>query len=195
VGINTDRSWVVDPANAAGAARKSNRSAVMMHGDVWPRPGNARLGLGGRGTEFLLIGGLAVVIIGAIVVTLMYAFDFRITSSPKAMAECQSCGKRFEYDSDKGPRSLIGAIPEAGPRLLDCPECGAKASAIPLRRCPKCGKFYMPPKVDEDQKPGAGADPTKAAQPADICPHCGTDRQEWHREQFRKKHGLRGKKK
>ena len=169
----------------------------MMHGDPQPRTGTARLNLGGRGTEFLLIGGLAAVIIGAIVLAVMHAFDFNVGSSPKAMAECQSCQKRFEYDPTEDARSLIGAVPGAERYRPDCTECGAKASGTPLRRCPnpKCGKFYPPPKVDDGQMAQPDADPMKMQQPVDVCPHCGTDRHEWHRQQFRKEHGTKGKKK
>lgn len=164
----------------------------MLHDDVRLGPESAQLNLGGRRTEILLIGGLAAVILGAIALTVFYAMDWNIGSTAKAVAECQSCRKRFEYDPDDDLGARIGGmVPGSEPYRLDCPKCGKKASALPLTLClnPDCGKRYLSPKIEYDRKIAQGAAPETLKPPDTICPHCGTDRMKWLREQFRKEHG------
>jgi len=172
---------------------------MTMPGDARSHLESARLDLGGRRTEFLLIGGLAVVIIGAIVLTVLHSMDVRIGGgSPKPMAECQSCQERFELDPSEDPRALIGSMgPGSKIYQPDCTKCGKKESGLPLMLCPnpECGKHFLSPHIANRLKIRDGADPSTLKQSKVICPHCGTDHDEWQREQFRKEHGTRGKKK
>ena len=170
-----------------------------MLGDVRSRLGSARLNFGGRRTEFLLIGGLGVVIIGAIVLTVMHGMGGRIGGgSRKPMAECRSCQERFEYDPSADPQALGGWM-GPGEQIYrpDCPKCGEKASGLPLMLCPNpdCGKHYLFPLVPDTLTIQKGADPSMLKRADPVCPHCGTDLHEWKREQFRKKRGEKRKKK
>jgi len=65
---------------------------------------------------------------------------------------------------------------------LDCPECGSKASALPMTRCPACGKQYVSELTRYEAKYfTSDAPPPSGRSPRAVCPYCGTDLQKWWR--------------
>ena len=153
--------------------------------------GSSRGGSSGRGTEYLLIGSLAVVILGSIAVTIYVAIGGAKDKPGKPMAECENCNERFEYDLGKDPRAmglgLGGGPPDMHVEMYkpDCPKCGQKETGLPLIECPKCKEYFMSPNVEYERAIEAGDDPGPL--PALVCPKCGTDRQEWIIEKNRKR--------
>jgi DNA-directed RNA polymerase subunit RPC12/RpoP len=72
----------------------------------------------------------------------------------------------------------LPADERADPALarLDCPQCGAKRSALLTVTCPKCRNRFVPPTVRTLIELAEGReDETEYAWPRDVCPHCGTD--------------------
>ena len=117
-------------------------------------------GRGGDAMEYFFAGSLAVVIIGALGLTVYFTF-FK-SSAPAganvaAMYKCTKCGAEFEVDDATRNRLQESANPRA-----DCPKCGAAKSALPMVKCFACGKYYVRPSL---LKRGA----------KDVCPYCGKD--------------------
>ncbi len=124
---------------------------------------NLQVGAGGDKMEFLFAASLAVIIIGALVLTIYFTF-FKGGSSAGAGAsirwQCSKCGNEFSVD-----RATEHRLEEMSKPVADCPKCGAKKSGYPMHKCfnPACGKYF----VGESAK-----DPTKSAV-NDVCPYCG----------------------
>lgn len=143
-------------------------------------------GVGGKGTEYLLIGALAVVIIGSLVLTFYFGMGGRKSARGRAklMFQCSECDAVFELDPKTISRKDMG--PEMGAMGMgimrpDCPKCGAKKSGQPMVQCPKCKKYYVSPRLNWNEITARGGRP-EGDPPKDICPYCGTDRVEWYRK-------------
>ncbi len=94
--------------------------------------------------------------------------------SPQGMhLQCQKCKHEFVRTGKEMTLAELNT-PEARLRL-DCPNCGAKRSAVPMMQCPKCKKYFVPPSYVQ---PGVQA--------RDVCPYCGTDRAAWYAEYYDK---------
>lgn len=135
--------------------------------------------------EFLLIAGLAVIIIGSVVLTIWYGPGSE-NPPQKPMYKCRECGHEFEIDPDQGTRNLDMMEEDAPAFFPDCPKCKAKESGTPMARCHKCKKYYVSPLTEyqERREAGEAVDPVP---PANVCPHCNTDQREFLREKHRKK--------
>lgn len=60
--------------------------------------------------------------------------------------------------------------------MADCPKCGEKHSALQMYRCPNCQKFFLPAAVNIRTAPPGYVPPDP------VCPYCGTNMYQWHRE-------------
>ena len=111
-------------------------------------------GTGGKGTEYLLIGALAVVIIGSLVLTFYGTGNNKNRGRDhKPMFKCSvaECGHEFEFDfRTMSPEDMDPEMGPMGPMGMgvmhpDCPKCGEKKSGDPMVRCPnpKCEKYYV----------------------------------------------------
>lgn len=75
------------------------------------------------------------------------------------------------------PEPMDGGFP-----AIDCPRCaeqGKKNVALPMTICRNCGWYYL-----SDQRRFLHRNRNalgEATPPADVCPHCGTDRIQWIR--------------
>ncbi len=140
---------------------KSSRHAVT-------RPGFARGGA--INTEYLFAGALALVILGALALTIYFSF-FRKSTGLKTelptvyQFRCVECGHEFTIDVEDLPSKAWRAR-GAVPMHMDCPKCGVEDAAAELYECPKCKKYYLPP---------AHLDPESWQEGllgADVCEHC-----------------------
>ena len=108
------------------------------------------------------------------------------------MYKCSECKKDFEFDPRKAApdeHEMMGPGMGMGMGNVDCPECGAKKSGQMMIVCPNtdCGKHYVSARTDYDRKRMRGEVKRDEAPPKDICPHCKTDRMEWHRANRRRR--------
>jgi len=87
---------------------------------------------------------------------------------------CDKCSAVFTRVRRELPPRFMEDRMSGGPAAIDCPMCGAKASAYLPHRCPNCGKYYL---TDESRDP---LHPRTLSAPPERCPHCGTDPREWH---------------
>ena len=129
--------------------------------------------------KYVFGGGLVLIIVGSLVLTVHYGLRGDRASSARSGQQihfkCDECGHEFAVDIREvgGPGTYEGA-------RMDCPACGAKAAGLSMLKCPNCGKYYVP---DTHRDPTAiVAD----SQVRDVCPHCGTDRFEWYDRKHRK---------
>jgi ribosomal protein L32 len=155
------------------------------------QPGVKRLNIGGgggggSGTEFLLIGALALIIVGSLFLGVRQGCGpSRTAVEPQEVFYfCQKCKQKFKPD----PNSLaeLEMYAPMGIMRLDCPLCGAKKSAVPMVKCPNCGEYYVSPQLAYEEQMMMGRDLSNVQMPKDICPHCGTDRMQWYREHRRR---------
>lgn len=63
---------------------------------------------------------------------------------------------------------------------IDCVKCGQKHAAMLMNKCLSCEKYFLPSKVNLRVLP-AGEVP-----PDPICPHCGTNQNQYRREHLSK---------
>jgi len=153
----------------------------------------ARLNLSGRGTEYLLIGGLIIIIGGALALT-FFGGDKDGSGSYKPLWQCQKCKHEFEPPPLK--RSPITRGPgfiddDMRMVFLDCPKCGAKESCLPMTRCLECKKFYVSDPTRQRaemqrQNPEMTMMP-RGRRIKNVCPYCKTDQNVWRRKNRRKK--------
>ena len=132
-----------ESATVAGRLRTGNRGAVNM--------------------EYLFGGALAVVIIGAVALTIY--FGWMHTAKGKdtnAHFTCYKCGKEF----------LVDLFKEQPGEILDCRVCDGKQTAVRMVVCPKCNNWT--PLYDKNYKQTL------------VCVHCGTDRNQYFRDKYRK---------
>ena len=59
---------------------------------------------------------------------------------------------------------------------------GAEQSAVLMTQCPNCKEYYVSPMAADPEAFMRGGE-----MPRDVCPHCGTDRMEWYKENLKKK--------
>ena len=140
----------------------------------------AVVGMRGVADRTLIVALLVVVILGGIglsTYSLLAGGEDRYAVHTEGMHfACGKCKHAFVKD-DLTVRQL-----DVNPAVLrvDCPACRAKGSAIPSVKCMKCGAYFVL---------ASYADPAakRAGRARDVCPKCGTDRDEWFREHFRRK--------
>ena len=106
------------------------------------------------------------------------------------MYKCLKCGYEFEVDPKNSPAMKMLDTPGKGTPRIDCPKCGAKESCLPMVRCPdpKCGKYFVSPRLDYNDRAMRGQVGPNEEAPKEICPYCQTDRLQWWKE-HRKKGG------
>ncbi|MFW6132354.1 MAG: hypothetical protein ACOC8F_00550 [Planctomycetota bacterium] len=149
-----------------------------------------QLGLGGgdRKQEFLMIGVLGLIIVGALAIAIGSMFGGRGGGQTvdEYRFQCQACG--HEWSVTPAELEQMEAPPEEmmmmGPdQLMECPECHEHAG-MPMRQCLNCEKWYVSPQTKfwiRAYGP-SGGEGLPEEEPKDICPHCGTDQVEWRRE-------------
>ena len=112
--------------------------------------------------EYLFAASLAIVIIGALVLTIYFTFIKTETAAGAGgqnLWQCQKCNAEFTVDQATQQR-----LEEMDRPRADCPKCGATKSAIQMSKCfyPDCGKYFVRESLKNPR-----ADSTK-----DVCPHC-----------------------
>lgn len=131
-------------------------------------------------TEHLFGGALAILIIVAVVLTLNQTL-FRGSGDTADVGtphfKCLDCDHVFEVEEI--PRERIREARDPAMVLLDCPSCGAESKAIKMVRCPKCKEYFVSDRHLYTVEHGGEGAPDDVRE---ICPHCGTDRQEYLEE-------------
>lgn len=94
---------------------------------------------------------------------------------------CEECKAEFTVTNEQLQAQEIdhAALKKHLTRTLDqphCPKCAARHSGIAMLKCPSCEKFFLPAAVNVRR-----AD-LETRPPDPVCPHCGTDLYQWHRE-------------
>ena len=141
--------------------------------EVGPRP----VGLSSR---TILIVGLTLAVAAALGLT-VYLLASAGQAGGHAMEgmhfQCERCEAAFV----KTTEALSLAEKNTPPFSLriDCPQCSAKRSCIPMVGCPNCGGYFVPASFRDPAGKHAG-------RVKDTCPNCLTDRDEWYREYYRK---------
>jgi DNA-directed RNA polymerase subunit RPC12/RpoP len=160
--------------------------------------GANRLNLGGGGDrkmEIVMVAGLVVIILGSLTYTI-YHFagggrGGQVGEPPEIRYKCTQCGHEFKPELKEEQAWEMAE----GMQALDCPSCGKKDCAHIMTKCPKCGHHYLAPStLYWSRYYATGVEPPKQAEPPkDICPNCGTDREQYIREQIRKRREERGR--
>ena len=176
----------------------------MSDTKLWPDHGTKRLDvggaggggggfMGGRGMEYLLMGSLAVIIVGSLVLTIYYGMGSGSASrtNVKPMYKCmiEDCGHEFELTQQDAqrPKDMMMMGPGMMSFKADCPKCQNKECCVRMAKCPSCEKYYVSPRLDFDDRMMRGEIEQGEEPPPDICPHCQTDRIQWYRDNRKKK--------
>ena len=159
-----------------------------------PGLSHRRLDLGGRQTEYLLIGGLIIVIVGAISLAI-FGGGKDDGDEYEPMWQCQAEGCKHEFKPPPVKTPPVRGRPDVLMDdmrivILDCPKCRAKQSSLPTDKCVKCEKSYVSGPTSElaaKQQAAPGAMLTGRVKSRNICPHCDTDQNQWRRKKRGKK--------
>lgn len=140
---------------------------------------------GGDKSQYFLAAGLVLIILIAGISMFTHLGGGPQTEAP---------GELYFYDvelqkevvlkrEDITPEMTMEMGPGMG-RMVN-PETGER-TLVQMLKCPNCGKYHVPDAwLEEDfnpmMDPGATADI--------VCPHCGTNREEYYREKIRQRRG------
>lgn len=98
-------------------------------------------------SQWLLTGGLIVLIVGSLVLFGMSLFEKKRTR-PEGFKDtpvvCVACNAKWVGDKklDLAMR-MVGEVGQVGkPRGADCPKCGAKGTVYRMIRCPQCQEVF-----------------------------------------------------
>ncbi len=154
-------------------------------------------GVGGIQKEQIIVGGLAVLIVGLLAYN-VYSFfagpSVAVASGGKDMFKCVECAHEFEFTQEMHDEMLRGLEEQGGGimdmtgefRAIDCPSCNAKNSCIRMTHCPKCGHYWL---SEQDKAFAENPEPTdeelmRIDEMREVCPECGTDRVDYLRKQY-----------
>ena len=112
---------------------------------TWPRKAMKAFEVtrGGDKMEYFFAASLAVVIVGALALTIYFTF-FRSESAAagpnKHMWQCQKCGTEISVDENTQHR-----LEEMDKPMANCPKCGSLQPVWPMVKCfnPACGKYFV----------------------------------------------------
>lgn len=163
------------------------RRARRTHLPRSPQAKRSVLSGGLTGVEILLAVALGLIIITALVGSIWYSFGSRSgadLSKDLLHYKCTQCG----YELTITRSDLFRPPGMAGPDDItigpygrpNCPQCKARDSCLPMVKCPKCGKYYIPDTIRYPEAVRRGVDVR------DICPYCKTDRAKWEAEHRKK---------
>ena len=147
-------------------------------------------GPGGRLKDYLLIGGLVVIVVAALVMAIAYGLgdDDEKHKPPGAiMFKCLDCDAEFEYDHARQPKGTPDTVPMKRMGPARCQACKKLSRALQMTRCPECGKHYLSASAryqhEKDTLTRQGKDTAALGQcPPTVCPHCETNLHTWYRQ-------------
>jgi len=95
--------------------------------------------------------------------------------------QCLACDHSFtmtnqEFQARRIDRDVLNANPALTVDMVDCPTCGRQHTATQQLQCPACDKYFLPARVN------LRVASTEQEPPEPVCPHCGTNMNEWHRK-------------
>lgn len=118
---------------------------------------------GGDKMEYFFAASLAVVIVGALALTIYFTFFKSATSVAgpvQHMWKCQKCGTEFSVDE-----VTQGRLEEMDRPTAMCPKCGTVEPVWPMVQCfnPACRKWFVRESIKNRRKSVLD----------DACPYCG----------------------
>jgi len=133
--------------------------------------------------EYVFAGALAVIIVGALALTIYFVFVGDDTGGPGEDSHWKCLNPDCQYEFTMTPKQMSELPNRAtGPTIrVDCPKCGTKDRAYLMIKCPKCGKYYVP----DSHKYFEAA--MQGQQIRNVCPYCKTDYAQWYRDNRGKK--------
>lgn len=166
------------------------------------------MGSGDKKSQIMMVVVLLILIGGSLYFSLRNLWGGKNSRAAEQHYKCMSedCGKEFPLKQEdmmppEGAGGPEGAMPPMGPGMMPgmfgmaikCKECGAENSAVPMTPCPSCKKHFVPEwtmRQYQAQLEGKQPDPAMmmgmGPGEKNICPHCNTDINEWHRSQRKK---------
>ena len=132
---------------------------------------------------------MAITVALVLIITASVAFNWSMifggSSTPPRIVEmgfqCLACDHQFtmtneEFQDRNIDTDFMAKHPGHTVDMVDCPSCRQQHAATEQLKCPSCSKFYLPEKVNvravaSEEKPIES-----------VCPHCGTNMNEWHRQ-------------
>ena len=127
--------------------------------------------------EYALIIGLAVVIVGTVVLSVIaFLGDDTPTgeTTGKQRFHCLKC--EHEFDALEAYPNLMSEGGFGPMTQLDCPKCKAVGTCVRMLECPECGTFFVSEQARLRILPGSGQEVPE------ICPKCKTDYHRWFRK-------------
>ncbi len=127
---------------------------------------------------------IALVLIIAASVAFNWSMIFSGSKTPPRVVEmgfqCLACDHRFTMTNEQFQTRNVDAEflkkhPDRTMDMVDCPACKQRHAAAGQLRCPGCSRFFLQAKVN--LRAIAGNEQI----PDPVCPHCGTNMNEWHR--------------
>ncbi len=118
---------------------------------------------GGDKMEYLFAAALAIVIIGALVLTVYFTFFKKragAAGGEKYMWQCRTCGTEISVDEATNNR-----LEEMDRPAVHCPKCNSVQPVWRMDRCfnPACRKYFVRQSVKNPRRPVS----------EDTCPYCG----------------------
>ncbi|MCJ7543711.1 MAG: hypothetical protein MUP47_03950 [Phycisphaerae bacterium] len=130
---------------------------------------------GGDKMEYFFAAALAIVIVGALVITIYFTFFKSNTAAVgpgENMWQCQKCNTAISVDLATQQR-----LEEMDRPAIECPKCGSVQPVWPMVRCfnPACRKYFVRQSVINRRRPSS----------EDTCPYCGKNWMKTLEEQAR----------
>lgn len=133
--------------------------------------------------EMAITIGLVLVIAAS--VAFNWSLMFGGSPTPERVVEmgfqCLACDHQFtmtneEFQGRNVDTAFLEKNPDRTVDMVDCPSCKKQHAATEQLRCPSCSKFFLQARVN------LRAIASTEQVPEPVCPHCGTNMNEWHRQ-------------
>ena len=110
---------------------------------TWHRPGISHLRVTSqpqRKKLMILAAAVGLAILAVVATALVLRFRPSGSATWTYHFQCQNPNCRSEFDqAQQNP-------PERAQKVVDCPQCRQKDAAVMMRKCPRCRRWFLPPK-------------------------------------------------
>lgn len=144
-----------------------------------------KLDSGGDKSQYILAFGLLLVIV---IAGISMFSQFSGDNTPQGPAELHFYDVETKEEIVLKPEEIdpedLGMGMGPGMSRMTNPKTG-KRTLVQMLRCPNCGKYHVPEAWLEDDFNPMGMGPEGMGDI--ICPHCGTNREEYYRQKMRER--------